>query len=192
MSLSAFIVSPSPFTLFLAGFILIALEVEVCMSQNTSYWISEEAEVSLRKPKDGVLISGDEITLKCGVDGLPQPLVTWYHNQQPITLLLENTYSILEPNKLRIHKLSALEHNGVYTCKGENEAGTSSVTTSFVLSVAEPNLPYLSDSLFSKTTVTLPGRDVWLHCMFVNAESICWVRCLPEWYPTHQVREEVG
>jgi len=37
MSLSAFIVSPSPFTLFLAGFILIALEVEVCMSQNTSY-----------------------------------------------------------------------------------------------------------------------------------------------------------
>jgi len=87
-----------------------------------------------------------------------------------ITLLLENTYSILEPNKLRIHKLSALEHNGVYTCKGENEAGTSSVTTSFVLSVAGTGvaIPYIFVPLkvFKKRRATLLPQKWDVVCGF--------------------------
>lgn len=43
--------------------------------------ISSHADVALRKPKDGNITLGAEVTLKCSTDGSTTPVIKWFKNK---------------------------------------------------------------------------------------------------------------
>ncbi|XP_030064611.1 striated muscle preferentially expressed protein kinase [Microcaecilia unicolor] len=90
--------------------------------------VTKMAPVFIRKLKNAAIGSGCDISLKVTVTGHPQPVLTWYKNENLITSKGQ------EYGTLWIRD-SNMEDAGVYTCVAQNELGEA--MTSAVLAIIE-------------------------------------------------------
>ena len=79
-----------------------------------------EPPVFLITPRGKSALVGDEVTLECSANGLPQPAVTWLKDGREIELeLLDTSYVKTGTGSLTIRNIK-LEDEGGYQCRAEN------------------------------------------------------------------------
>ncbi|XP_077999317.1 inactive tyrosine-protein kinase 7-like isoform X2 [Glandiceps talaboti] len=103
-------------------------------------WISGSGRVQLKKPEsESEVTDGVDVTLRCRIEGNPDPDITWYINSTQITA---SEHIEFQTNKLLIDSASS-QDNGVYSCRGENRANRDGVWSSsnITLNVLNPNAP---------------------------------------------------
>ncbi|XP_076306056.1 inactive tyrosine-protein kinase 7-like isoform X2 [Tachypleus tridentatus] len=132
-------------------------------------WISDMAEVQLHSPsRERDLVPGKELVLRCKADGSSNISYEWFHNGNKISR--SNKVSIRH-RRLHIHKLT-FEDNGIYSCRGVNEAGVLESTKNFALRLKSKQVPRIL-KLPQDVTVRKDDTAVF-NCVYENAVSVEW------------------
>ncbi|XP_008585904.1 PREDICTED: hemicentin-2-like, partial [Galeopterus variegatus] len=123
-------------------------------------------------PQDVVLVrAGDKAILSCETDSLPEPVVTWYKDGQPLALV-QRTQALQGGQKLEILDTQVLD-KGVYSCKVSNAAGEARRT--FILTVQVP--PTFGNPK-TETVSQVAGSPLVLVCDVsgVPAPTVTWLK----------------
>ncbi|XP_043256636.1 tyrosine-protein kinase-like otk [Colletes gigas] len=131
-------------------------------------WISESS-VQLEQSK---LLSairvGDEVKLRCHVDGSGDMKYEWFKNRKPVarTERLE-----IKKKNLHVHR-AVLEDSGMYSCLAKNKAGSSPKMESYPLIVSENDTA--TRSIVPRNLIVKRGEPAVLDCVFEDAVSVQW------------------
>lgn len=77
----------------------------------------------VQHPADNWALQDERLTLECKAEGVPTPLVTWWHDNRP--LLFDGSTAAgweLRGSRLLCKKLT-LQHAGYYWCNARNSDG---------------------------------------------------------------------
>ncbi|XP_066594792.1 tyrosine-protein kinase-like otk isoform X2 [Prorops nasuta] len=131
-------------------------------------WISE-AEVQLQLPKSTSPIHvGDEVELRCHVDGSGEMKYEWFRNMDTI---VRSDRIEIKKKKLHIHEAKA-EDSGMYSCLARNEAGSSPMTKSFPLIISGNETATIK--MVPQGLIVKRGEPAALHCLFEDADVVQW------------------
>ncbi|XP_074645987.1 inactive tyrosine-protein kinase 7-like [Tubulanus polymorphus] len=136
-------------------------------------WIAPEAEVLLHKPKSPDLIKEqDDVTLKCQVEGHPDPSYLWFRNK--IRLFNNDKTRIFDSGRrLKVTGVQASD-NGVYSCTAENPAGQVDSMYNFLINVPGMNAAHLDEQRFTKMQLVKLGGNARLDCAYSGAIVTEW------------------
>lgn len=81
----------------------------------------------LDDPEDVTVLSGEDVTLQCNVNGDPDPSVVWHREDGQVQKIGKT--SINNGHYLTISKVTP-EDEGVYICEARNSVGTISSSVS--------------------------------------------------------------
>lgn len=97
-----------------------------------------EAPEFLTSPRSVSVMSGNDVTMECSANGLPQPTITWLKDGRELDLeLLDNRYMKTGSGSLTIMNVRPGDEGG-YQCRAENTE--DSVDSGLVLTVTQPPL----------------------------------------------------
>ena len=113
---------------------------------------------------------GSTVEMKCLVEGVPKPTVTWYLNNTAIDFASDINYQSFDDGQsLRIATVVAKKNEGTYTCKASSRAGVAHLEQTIV-KVESPKI-YETNMLGSHqiidTDIRLelePGQSLNLTC----------------------------
>ncbi|KAM6184061.1 hemicentin-2 [Erethizon dorsatum] len=123
-------------------------------------------------PQEVTLVrAGDKAILNCDTDSLPEPVVTWYKDQQPLALG-PRVQALQDAQRLEI-LASQVSDKGSYGCKVSNAAGEA--TRTFVLIV---QVPPTFENPNTETVSQVAGRPLVLTCDVsgVPAPTVTWLK----------------
>ncbi|XP_073456587.1 hemicentin-2 [Aquarana catesbeiana] len=100
---------------------------------------------------------GAEITLRCDVQGVPPPTISWKKDSFPLPIVSAR-HHLLPSSSLKLSELRVMD-SGYYTCLASNLAGNTSLTYSLEVQVPPRVHPG------PKVLKTLLGRSVVLPCV---------------------------
>ncbi|XP_013793895.2 inactive tyrosine-protein kinase 7-like [Limulus polyphemus] len=132
-------------------------------------WIGDKAKVQLHSPKtpEELFIGGDMV-LRCKADGNPEITYQWFHNGNR---LFRNERVSFRNKRLHINNLNVAD-NGIFSCRGVNDAGT--------VDSAE-NFPVILQSEKTARIIELPqdiivkdGDSGMFNCVYRNAAAVEW------------------
>ncbi|XP_063100238.1 hemicentin-2 isoform X2 [Cavia porcellus] len=115
--------------------------------------------------------AGDKAILNCETDSFPEPVVTWYKDQQP---LAPGPWAQAPQDAQRLEILaSQVWDKGSYSCKVSNAAGEA--TRTFVLTV---QVPPMFENPKTETVSQVAGRALVLTCDVsgVPAPTVTWLK----------------
>ncbi|XP_036769471.2 hemicentin-2 isoform X1 [Manis pentadactyla] len=125
-----------------------------------------------RGPRNVVPVrAGDKAVLDCETDSIPEPVVTWYKDGQPL-VLAQRTPSLPGGQRLEIQD-TQVSDKGLYSCKVSNAAGEAMRT--FVLSV---QVPPTFENPKTETVSQVAGSPLVLSCDVtgVPAPTVTWLK----------------
>ncbi|XP_037653920.1 hemicentin-2 [Choloepus didactylus] len=123
-------------------------------------------------PWDTVLVrAGDKAILSCEADSVPEPVVTWYKDGQPL-VLAQRTQALLGGQRLEILG-TQVSDKGLYTCKVNTAAGEAMRT--FTLTV---QVPPTFENPKTETVSQVAGSPLVLTCDVtgVPAPIVSWLK----------------
>uniref|UniRef100_H0VN85 Hemicentin 2 n=1 Tax=Cavia porcellus TaxID=10141 RepID=H0VN85_CAVPO len=115
--------------------------------------------------------AGDKAILNCETDSFPEPVVTWYKDQQPLAL---GPWAQAPQDAQRLEiPASQVSDKGSYSCKVSNAAGEA--TRTFVLTV---QVPPTFENPKTETVSQVAGRALVLTCDVsgVPAPTVTWLK----------------
>ncbi|XP_076365318.1 inactive tyrosine-protein kinase 7-like isoform X1 [Tachypleus tridentatus] len=132
-------------------------------------WIGNEAKVQLHSPQSSEnLTTGGDMVLRCKVEGNPEITYEWFHNGNR---LFRNDRTFFRHKRLHINNLNVAD-NGIYTCRGVNDAGTVDSTENF---------PVILKSKKAARIIKVPhdltvrnGDPALFDCVYENAAVFEW------------------
>ncbi|XP_012151673.1 tyrosine-protein kinase-like otk isoform X1 [Megachile rotundata] len=131
-------------------------------------WISE-ASVQLQQPKlPSAIRIGDEVELRCHVDGSGDMKYEWFKNREP---LVRSDRIDIKKKKLHVHR-AVPEDSGMYGCLAKNEAGSSPKMESYPLIVSGNETATIK--VVPRNLIAKRGEPAVLHCVFEDADSVQW------------------
>lgn len=68
----------------------------------------------------------EAVELQCNVEGMPEPSINWYKNDELITVSDDERIMLLELNSTLYIKYAKAEDEGVYKCEVSNRLGVVS------------------------------------------------------------------
>ncbi|XP_076315975.1 hemicentin-1-like [Tachypleus tridentatus] len=108
-------------------------------------------------PSEVTVIQGQDVTLDCRTEGIPNPRIIWERSTKPLDLL--DSRLVVLPNKSLRISLAQPSDMGTYICTAINEAGTDVHSTDVVVQVP----PTIEDNEREHIT-TQKGYQVTLRC----------------------------
>lgn len=104
-------------------------------------WIGDQASVELQSPASPAdLAPGGDLSLRCRVDGVPEPQLEWFHNG---VRLFRSERLSFRGRRMHLASLTAAD-NGIYSCRATSEAGEVDSQTNFALVLEGENVPRIS------------------------------------------------
>lgn len=92
--------------------------------------IGDQASVELQSPASPAdLAPGGDLSLRCRVDGVPEPQLEWFHNG---VRLFRSERLSFRGRRMHLASLTAAD-NGIYSCRATSEAGEVDSQTNFAL-----------------------------------------------------------
>uniref|UniRef100_A0AAY5EER9 Uncharacterized protein n=1 Tax=Electrophorus electricus TaxID=8005 RepID=A0AAY5EER9_ELEEL len=143
---------------------------------------------ALRKEIDEVTAKlGQTAILKCQIIGRPVPEIKWYKGGKEIREGRKYTATSDGRNHTLTISTDQQEDEGLYTCKGVNEAGECETSGTLVLEAA-PNFPIpLKDKIFAGC-----GTTVRIHAVYIGRPEpkIMWLHGAKPMEPSENVMIE--
>ncbi|EEC20204.1 high affinity nerve growth factor receptor, putative [Ixodes scapularis] len=103
--------------------------------------IGDQASVELQSPASPAdLAPGGDLSLRCRVDGVPEPQLEWFHNG---VRLFRSERLSFRGRRMHLASLTAAD-NGIYSCRATSEAGEVDSQTNFALVLEGENVPRIS------------------------------------------------
>ncbi|XP_021932261.1 inactive tyrosine-protein kinase 7-like isoform X2 [Zootermopsis nevadensis] len=132
-------------------------------------WLGEPVLVQLQSPDSPHKIAaGNDVTLRCSVDGSGEVHIEWYRNADRLTK--SDTVSF---GKKRLHlKNVSPKDNGVYRCVARNEAGSRNSADNFSLAVAENGSALIQ--VQPRNQLVRKGDSAQFDCVYQNANITEW------------------
>ncbi|XP_067142021.1 inactive tyrosine-protein kinase 7-like isoform X1 [Centruroides vittatus] len=132
-------------------------------------WIGDSAKVQLHSPYNlEELNEGDELVLRCKVEGSPEISFEWYHNG---IRLFRNERVSFRNKRLHIASLSP-QDNGIYSCRAVNKAGAAESEENFPLILPSKNAARIVQ--LPKDVIVKKGKNVRFDCVYENAAVVEW------------------
>jgi len=78
-----------------------------------------------RDDDEYTVIVNSPVQMSCEADGLPLPVVTWYHDGAELAEDTTSTGRVMPSGALRIDRVTAND-SGLYECRATNDVGTAS------------------------------------------------------------------
>ncbi|XP_046676097.1 inactive tyrosine-protein kinase 7-like [Homalodisca vitripennis] len=133
------------------------------------HWLSETAEVVLQSPQTIAEVKeGDNVTLKCHVEGSEDIRVEWFRNDERVS---KSERALPRGKRLHLKGVTPGE-NGVYRCTASNEAG--SVDSSSTISLNIPGDQWAWMQVAPKDALAKKGGIARFDCVYQSADVLEW------------------
>ncbi|KAJ9574838.1 hypothetical protein L9F63_007998, partial [Diploptera punctata] len=131
--------------------------------------LGEPVLVQLQSPDSKQkILPGNDITLRCVVDGSGDIHIDWYRNGDRLTKSDHVSF-----NKRRLHlKNVSTRDNGIYHCNATNEAASRSSVDNFALMVEEEDSAVIR--ILPRNQLVKKGDPARFDCVYDNANITEW------------------